>query len=355
MKIQYLDAHKSEVYLSFLILWSYLWGAYRYVQVKFTSVQFDSDAVGVWRPFARAVLNGATPYTSTVWDNKPPFFQVLNIISEASGRYFIVMILLVATANAVIVFLLYEIWKKEDGPNIALLIGALYLSALSYTGTNINSKTFAILFVLLALFSRSLQGMGRGVLMSTAMLFAQQIVFAAPVVLWLAIKRSSESLRLTVAKFAIGGLSTAAVAYGSLAIIYNPNTMFRALYYTNGIITRYFTREGGKHIFADPVGWLVAFLSAFDNLALILIAAVYGTYMTISSNQISLKIINGEVSQHRVGAIMLLISISLIPALLLRAEPVYWIMFFPSLAGLAGVGIKSLVAGSAEARRDIPR
>lgn len=350
MEFQNIDFNKEEKYILFLIIWSYLWGVFRYTQVRFTSVQFDSDAIGVWHPFAKAVLNGAIPYTHSVWDNKPPFFQVLNIISEATGRYFLFMIIFVATANAVIAYILFKIWEHQEGPQVALLIGALYLSALSYTGTNINPRTFAILFTILAIFSKSIQSIGRGVLMATGALFSQQVIFAAPVVLLRAIQTSKNNIRSTVLKFTFGGLGTVAIAYGSLGIIYGTNTVIRAIYYTNGITTGYFTKGEGKHILANTGHWVIDFLSAFDDLALIIVSATYSAYLILFSNQT--LFINGiSKNMQDVGVVQLLLLISLVPALLLRPSAEYWIFFFPSLAGLAGYGIKSFVTSKESANQ----
>jgi hypothetical protein len=337
-----------KLYLSFLIFWAYLWGGFRYIQVMFTNVPFDSDAVGVWRPFAKQVLSGATPYTPEVWDNKPPFFQLLNIIAESTGHYFIVMILFVASANAAIVYIIYRVWSKEKGASIGLLAGTLFLSALSYTGTNINSKTFAILFVLLAIFWKGLGGFGKGILTASGILFAQQVVFAGPVIIWVAIQKSAGNFWSIITRFTSGGIFIISLAYGSLALVYNYDTMIRSLHYTNGITTRYFTRGDGGFILSDPSQWLISFLSAFDDLAFLIIAAMYGSYIVLlAKNTDTYRIIHDMKLQRtklRVDQILLLLLISLTPALLLRAEPVYWILFFPSLSGIAAVGILSLIA-----------
>jgi hypothetical protein len=348
MKDEFRD--RFDLHIAFLIFWAYLWGAFRFVQVKYTkhkNITFDSDAIEVWRPFARKVLDGAIPYTPEVWDNKPPFFQALNIIAEFTGHYYIVMIAFVATANAIIAYIIYRIWVEEEGKYLGLLAGVLFLSALSYIGNNIQPRTFAILFILLAMFWRGLGGFARGTLTATGALFSQHVIFAAPLILWIVIQKSEKNLWPKMAQFTLGGIFTVVIAYGSLAVIYSFNTMIRALYYTNGITTNYFTRDAGRHILAVPIKWLFAFLGALDNQAFLIISAVYGSYIVLSNKkadvQSFIKYIKSTKVKKRVDEILLLLLVSLIPALLLRATAEYWIFFFPSLSGIAAVGIKSLI------------
>lgn len=134
-----------------------------------------------WRPLARAVTGGTPLYTTGAMDNKPPLFELLNLLAHLSDGYIVVLTLAVGLANGVAATCIWRACSVRDHARVGGLGALVFLWTLPLVnGVAVNVRSFTVAFLLFALVSR--HPVVRGVSVGCALCVSQHAVFAAPVV-----------------------------------------------------------------------------------------------------------------------------------------------------------------------------
>lgn len=338
------DSLFPRIHVAILVVVTGGLGLLQYAHIAITEAQWRGDAATVWRPFAQAVLNGATPYTATVWDNKPPLFELLNIVAEATGYYFIAMLLFVTVAHAISAVCLYTLWQRYGRPDIGFLAGILFVAMLAVNGFQILNKPLSTALIMLALIVRG--PTRRGLLLGAACMITQYSILAAPLIGLLALhdRETGASAMRASFKFAAGGALIVAINYGSLAILYNVDTAIRALGYSSGFTGQYATTQNHIEAFllASPISWSIGFIGVAEHILFVLLPALVGGYHTAKRLNVR-RLLTLHPPALSPATTLLLLVVTVSPSLIIRFWGSYWLQIYPALAGLAALGITELL------------
>lgn len=181
---------------------------YRYVTYRFTSREFVRDAQ-VWVSVGESVLQGQALYAG-VADNKPPVWEGIAILASATPWPYLILLLIVGLTSALVVIQTVELAETFVSERAAVLAAILLgFGILQATNGFINNKTLALACLLWALLARREVVAGLGY--ALAVLVAQQIALAAPVVIWWEWQRGSDLRILTAVVIGVPVISYAVV------------------------------------------------------------------------------------------------------------------------------------------------
>lgn len=223
----------------------------------FEDFWFFYDAREVWRPNAEAVLSSDTGlYQSPATDNKPPLWQYLNLAVYASGYYATVMFSLVAAANSVSAFLIFQYVSGLRGRSEieGMLAGSMYLFAVpAIGGLLVNVRSFAIVGLLIAINTR--RGWISGLALSAGGLFSQFAMLAAPVLVAREYRRRDSGFTRWFIEFVVAGCGLAVLSF--LPLLYwgvtsVENAIESSILYSD----EYVLEHSVRNPLIDPWAWV---------------------------------------------------------------------------------------------------
>lgn len=289
-----------------------------------------SDAANVWLPLAEHVAGGNALYVGAAVDNKPPLWQYLNLAVFETGHYVTVFYLLVGLANALAAWLLYR-WVSEFARRETAAIAALlFIAALpAMNGTIINVRSFALVFLLLAV--QTHRASAQGALIAAAGLFSQYAVFGIPALLWYRHATGRLDARRFVA-FCGAGLLTVAVSFLPLLWWGIPSVV-------GGIEWSFFA--AGSHILENDV--LNPWLSPMDWAAKLAAVAESILYLLVPAALYGVRVVTGR-SGSRSAIDVALVALVALYALSFGVKSLryYWLLLLPFLAALAALEVETL-------------
>jgi hypothetical protein len=310
--------------------------AFAQMQLAFGDIAGGSETIAgnarnVWYPFARTVLEGGAPYVA-YWDNKPPVFQLVNVIAGLGGtlpKYtyiFYVMLGIVNGATAIAIWQLFEDRDYRVGGLVAVIVFLWYVPAL---GFQIDPRQFGNFFIVAAFLASSAWSAGSS--MAVAGLYSQYAVLLVPVLAGYHVvdERVSASDAVTaLAGFVVAGILVVVVSYGAIALIWSPEAAVHGFKVTFFTASNYTVRRGGP--FLDPsyvVNWL-------GQHSLLVIGGVAG--WAISSYQF-----RGTGDQLGPAAGVAFVALS--TSIVIRGGKIYWVALLPLLSILIGMGIQGCI------------
>lgn len=338
--------HRSAAWLlALLALWPF---ALTFIEWSVIGAEAFVGDVRTWTTVAEHVLDGTPPYQATeTTDIKPPGWILFAVASEALFQAGVVIVLLTALANAVGVWLAYAAGLRVTGsPRAAVAAAGLTLVALSGLGGFGNNKTLAAVLLVGALVARSsLRG---AVLLGLSLAVAQHALLGVPAVLW--------RWRRTVGWR--GTSRVALVAVGVLALGYLPlaywgwESIAGGLEYSYGIGFAYvsgrtiagamYTGKGG--VLASPGKWATFARKGSAHVAWVAIPSLVGGLHWLHRPTDVAR----DPGRRHLTEGLLLMALSLLPILLVRAYLHYWAMVAVVLGPLSAVGIEVVLADAGE-------
>lgn len=269
-----------------------------------------------WIPLGKAALAGEQIYTSAAI-NKPPIFQLLNIIATWTGHYRLIFVLLISTVNFLSAVIVYKLCKRYINVRVGFVAGLLYLSGAYHLNIFIiNSRQFSVLFILLSFYATA--AWSRALSISIAGLFTQFSIFAIPALLYEDYRRERFT-SIHVISFISVGLFVLVISYGLIAIFWEPETAFRAFRFTFLRVLEYSEERAtsGDTAWANFDKWLLR--SYYQTIHLAVIAVFTVGYL-----------VKGFYYKHT-GNIFL--DVSILSGLLLSASTMFrlhfWNYIFP--------------------------
>lgn len=332
-------AQDRRVPVSAMLGLSMLWELIRFVLLSTTGSRIADDAFLVWRPLASAVQSGTPLYLAEAVDNKPPLWLFQQVLSGASPDYVVTNLVLIGLANwgiaVAIWYLVDRRLQTSESPNIGLLAALLFLLAAPVMGVAISNKNAGVLFVLLAVTQSGPYRTGGS--LGIAGLFAQQAIFATPVVAWIAGRRAESGWSSWVGRFIVGGLAVVALGFLGVAAIWGPTSAIRGLQLTAGLVTprsgtgTYFLGGLGREqsLLVNPAQWGYSMYVVVQSIYFLLVPALVGLVSTSDERGAGEDVVRREFAL--LGGFLGL-------SLLIRPFRNYWVLLLPSLAVLAALG-----------------
>lgn len=313
----------------------------RYMDLIWGNEVLNPDATRMFRPIAVGVVEGGTLYGPGLADNKPPGWQLLNVAAHWTGEYVFVMLLCVGVVNGLAAFLLYRWLSRTVDSSVPALASVLLVLSLPLVGGHhINSRPFALLF-LLAAFAATTPAR-RGVAVAFAALFNAYAALFVPVFLWLTWRDASDSEWLPAARnYLASGAITGGAVFGFVGLIWGTGALLAALGWSYGLPVPDGVATSAVHPAADlpgsylsqawvlshPIRWLMYVVPVVFQLAVVLVAAVVGLMHRRSLGSLELS------QTATVG-----LGVALTP-LFFRTYEQYWILPLPFLAAFGALGI----------------
>lgn len=194
---------------------------YRYVHFRLSDQMFVRDAQ-VWVTVGEAVLQGQALY-SDVADNKPPVWEAIAILASATPWPFLVLLIVVGLSSAALVMLVAE-YAQQFVSEQAAVVTVLLLGIGLFEATNgaINNKILALTCLLAGVIAN--RDVTSAVGYALALLVAQQVVVAAPVVIWWEWRRGADFRTLAAV-----GLGLPVIAYTAVGIIWGPDALLSGI------------------------------------------------------------------------------------------------------------------------------
>lgn len=339
--VRIVNRYKSYVGYSFLLLIGVCGGVYRFVQITYGKETLTWDAQNWWIPVAEAVFSGTPLYIGSALDNKPPLFEILNLIIFSTGHYELVFLILMGVANGLVAILLASYIQNKHTIQTSLLAGLLYLSALpAMNGLEINVRQFGIIGVLLAMhFSTPTF---RGIALATGGLFTQYIILTIPAFLYDQYKAEHTSTRTQFLKFITAGLTTVTLAYMIVGLIWGGKSVFYgfvnsyaiAPYYVLNVESQRLMTTGGKMF--SP---LVAPMFYLSEVADVIIRLLY---ILIPASVFIVR----EISQQRNWSdevFLIAITVLLLLPILIRGFKTNWVYSVAFLSTMSAIVISERI------------
>lgn len=289
-----------------------------------------SDAANVWLPLAEHVASGNALYVGAAVDNKPPFWQYLNLAVFETGHYVAVFYLLVGLANALAAWLLYRWVSGFARRETAAVAALLFVAALPLlNGTIINVRSFALVFLLMAVQIR--RASVQGALIAVAGLFSQYAVFGIPALLWYRHTIGRLNARQFVA-FCGAGLLTVVVSFLPLLWWGVPSVV-------GGVEWSFFAAE--SHLLENDV--LNPWLAPMDWAAKLAQVAEQMLYLLVPAALYTVRVMTGRV-QERSAIDIVLVGFVALYALSFGVKSLryYWLLLLPFLAALAALEVEAI-------------
>lgn len=317
----------------------------RYFRLLVGSAELHPDAALVWRPLARAVLDGAPLYVDPATDNKPPLFEFLNVLVATTDAYAFTFLLCVALSNGLVAILLYRLFARRSMRATGAIAAGLFLLALPFVkGHAINVRSLAVcaFFVALSLRRPAL----RGTAAAASVLLSQYLVFGVPVVVWLGLRRRAEtgspdrSARAWVGRFAAAGAGLALGIFGAVLALWGWPSLVGSVYWSSGLAQRYFTAYGPS-IWVGTRAWTSYTLELLTRLSPLLALSVGGAVAVLARRVPTLERPRLD-DERRVLGRFVLGSAGLFGALLfVRPYDTYWLYSLPWVSALAALGVRT--------------
>lgn len=316
-------------------------GIERYTNLTWGNALPNPDVTRMFYPIAEGVAAGGRLYGPELADNKPPLWQLLNVAAYETGEYTLVLLLCVGVTNGLTAVLLWHWLTRTAKSPIPLLASVLLLLALPLVGGHhINSRPFALLF-LVAAFAVS-GPMKRGGAVAVATLFNAYAALFVPVVLWCVWRdhSSADSIGAS-ARYLASGAVVAISVFAGVGLIWGTASVWAALAWSFGLPLSDGVSSSAVHQAADmphsylartwpvshPVRWLSYGGTVVLQLSVLFVLALVG---------LSRRPLLGSVELSRTVPVAL--SVAMLP-LLFRTYEQYWILPLPFLATFAALGI----------------
>ena len=289
-----------------------------------------SDAANVWLPLAEQVAAGTPLYVGGAVDNKPPLFQYLNLAVFETGHYVVVFYVLVGVANAAAAWLLYR-WVSEFAQRETAAVAALlFVAALPVlNGTIINVRSFALVFVLLAVQAR--RAGVQGSFMAIAGLFSQYAVFGIPALLWY----RHATGRLDARQFVtFCGAGLLAVVMSFLPLLWwGVPSVVGGFEWSFFAASDHLTQNDVLNPWLSPMDWAAKLAQVAEELFYLLVpAALYALRVVTSRGR------GGKAVDLALVAFVALYALSFG----VKSLRYYWLLLLPFLATLAALEVETI-------------
>jgi hypothetical protein len=310
-------------------------GVARLLRLSAGRATVHPDVRLVWRPLARAVAGGTPLYTAGAMDNKPPLFELLNVLAYR-GEYLVVLTLAVGLANGVAAACIWRACATRGHARVGGLGALLFLWTLPLVdGTAVNVRSFAVAGILLALVSRHPVARGLGV--GCACCVSQHAVFAASVVAYDGYRAADRS-PAWLGRF-LAALSTVFLAaFGTVFAVWGAPSLAGAVHATVGTAGPYLLSYGPS-VWVSTATWTLATVRMHLRLWSLLAFALWGGWL------IRRRVARAGTWGPAHLALGLLVALGL--PLAVRPFVTYWVYPLPVVSVLAAVGIRRALRGPA--------
>jgi hypothetical protein len=315
---------ETEIFVGFLAVIVCMHSLGLYGQTVAGLRELTYDAQQVWQPMAHAMASGSRPYIEYA-DNKPPLFIYLVALGGVTN-FTAALFCFTAIANMTVVITTYQ-WCVDNEMEDAGIIAALLVTGtIIMLSAGINNKIFGVAVLLCTLRARRPIWVGSG--LALAALFAQPLVLAIPVVaLW----KAGTDLR-KLGTIAVAGIVTVVFSYGSLALVWDIKTAVAGVeqsLLSSGSYVQGTSQMFGQNlsVLSRPEAWFKYFRGTLmNNMVLLVIGGFAGGSIAVRR-------------QTGAARFMIMLTLSLSIALLIRPYWHYWLMVVPPLSMLAGYGL----------------
>lgn len=288
-----------------------------------------------WRPLARAVVEGTPLYTPGAMDNKPPLFELLNVLAYLSDEYLVVLTLAVGLANGVAATCLWRACAVRGHARVGGLGALVFLWTLPIVnGAAINVRSFAVASLLFALVSR--HPLARGVGVGCALCVSQHAVFAAPAIAYDGYRLADRS-PAWVGRFLAGLAAVVCAVFGTVLAVWGPASLVGAVRATVGTAGPYLLAYGPS-AWISTATWTFATVRMHLRLWVLLAFALWGGWLV--GRQAARAWAWGP------AHLLLALTVALSVPLVVRPFVTYWLYPLPAVSLLAAVGIRAALLGT---------
>jgi len=307
-----------------IVLWGIVTGFHRWGQIRMGNQQLHPDAAEVWYPVAKSVLSGTPLYTGAAVDNKPPLWEIVNLLVASTGHYVPVFQILIGLVNGVTAVLLYRYLRDEWSFHTGL-VGAFLFFAFVFVinGTVVNVRSLTSMAVLGAFIVE--QPFWTGLLLGTSGMISQFAIFALP---GLAIYQYNDAESWTdLFLFGIGLVLVPVFSFLAVLAIWGKDSFLNAIFWSVGSASQYtagisHAGQAQPSLLHNQVFYVGYLFNVSVKSAALLIPAAF------------------LVAQYRRDGriqwiVVLLLSMSL--PLLIRSFPAYWMYPLPWLSMLSAI------------------
>ena len=309
-------------------------GVARLLRLEAGRATVHPDVRLVWRPLARSVARGAALYTPGVTDNKPPLFELVNVLAYLSESYLVVLTLAVGLVNGVAATCLWRACAVRGHPRVGGLGALLFLWTLPLVnGAAINVRSFTVAALLLALVSR--RPLARGLPVGCALCISQHAVFAAPVVAYDGYRCAGRS-RAWVGRFLVGLLGVVIAAFGTVFAVWGLPSLLGAVHATVGAAGPYLLAYGPS-AWVSTATWTLATVRMHLRLWVVLAFSLWGGWRVRRRAT--------RASTWGPAHLLLALLVALSVPLVVRPFVTYWVYPLPAVSVLAAVGIRAALRG----------
>lgn len=325
------DVSRSSLVAAGLLALALFQAAEQYLRAVIGRNDLWADAANVWLPLAEHVAAGNPLYVGAAVDNKPPLFQYLNLAVYETGEYVLVFYLLVGLANGLAAWLLYQWVSDFARRETAAIAAVLFLAALPVVnGTIINVRSFALVFVLLAV--RARPAAAQGAFIAVAGLFSQYAVFGIPVLLYQRYAADALGWR-SFARFCGAGLVVVALAFAPL-LWWGVDSLVGGVEWSFFAVKDHLTQNDVLNPWLSPVDWVGKIAAVSVPLVYLLVpAALYAG-----------RVVLGRTGGRRRAVDVALVAFVGVYGLSFAVKSLryYWMLLLPFLAALAALEVESL-------------
>jgi len=316
-----------------LFVFAWIQSLHRYLTVEYGRASKHWDVLIVWQPLADTLLDGGQLYLGTAVDNKPPLFELLNVAVGATGHYYPVFLFLVGTANGLSAVLLVRFLRRQDMGREGIVTAVLFLAALPLIdGTIVNVRSFALVGVLAALWSRD--PVLRGGAVAVAGMFSQYAFLAAPALVYDGVSPDGAlPRRHWIARFAVALVAVVVSSFGVVAVLWGSEAAVAGIEQSFGNALEYTARDGigVRSPLAAPVVWAGYLYNTGVRIAFVLIPAFAGVVTVADRTR--------RTRAWGPPQLLLALAVLFTLPLVVRALPFYWVLPLPFYAALAAVAL----------------
>jgi hypothetical protein len=309
-------------------------GVARLLRLRAGRATIHLDVRLAWRPLARVVAGGTPLYTPGAMDNKPPLFELLNLLAYLSESYLVVLTLAVGLATGVAATCLWRACAVRGYPRIGGLGALLFCWTLPLVnGAAINVRSFAVAGLLFALVSR--HPLARGLGVGCALCVSQHAVFAAPVVAYDGYRLADRSLAW-VGRFLIGVTAVVLGAFGTVFVVWGTPSLLGAVHASVGTAGPYLLAYGPP-VWVSTATWTLATVRIHLRLWGLLAFALWGGWLVG-------RVVTRDPRWTPAHLLLALVVSPSVP-LVVRPFVTYWLYPLPAVSVLAAVGIRAALLG----------
>lgn len=305
-------------------------GVARLLRIEAGRATVHPDVRLTWRPLARAVAGGTPLYTPGAMDNKPPLFELLNLLAYLSDDYLVVLTLAVGLANGIAATCIWRACSARGHARVGGLGALVFLWTLPLVnGVAVNVRSFAVAFLLFALVSHHpiVRGVGAG----CALCVSQHAVFAAPVVAYDGYRTTGRS-SAWAGRFLAGLSGGVVAAFATVFALWGTPSLVGAVRATVGTAGPYLLAYGPS-VWISTATWTLATARMHLRLPAVLAFALWGGWWVGREAT--------RASTWGPAHLALGLAAALSLPLLVRPFVTYWVYPLPVLSVLAAVGIRA--------------